>query len=433
MPTTLIPLILSTFLLCLCFPPPALAANSNTCLGDPSNPRLGAVCRVQTSQQNCLGRLSISTPTYTATCTWRQLLKSNTYIQQTQIFTSYAGGVIPPQKLSFNASAGIPTGVCGVTVNATLTNAAANYIKVFAQQRGPPNNKNNTLSGPLSPWVEVSSAACVGGLGADDSRVCATKLIPLPALNNVTSQNVVNTLDLAFTTADSGWITQFKQNATTPVPIVVSVKTKAYGCGVATPIGGGGGGGKGTNTSAPSGTTPGGPTALGVKPTPAISDKIIFGPSDFILYPGTAVKYTVTSFRAYLMTNVTGFTWNAKVVKALDGSSSGGGGGTSQLTVFAMREADFSAWAVSSTGVVDPPADLALNGTLCTGTYCKGSIPFRIGPGRGRIVLWVSWPRVWSPLWSGTVSSTGPIATSPYKTQLVQVDIDPATWNFKGL
>ena len=180
------------------------------------------------------------------------------------------------------------------------------------------------------------------------------------------------------------------------------------------------------------------PCKLGpLTPTPALADSLTMGPTGYQLETpapsvdtnstkGKPYHYSMQSYRTYLISNATGVDWTVKIQKKLSNT----GTEDSELTVFLLKEAGLNEWIAQCNGVCTPPAEMAWNGTLCTGEECSGSAR-NLGAKSSKYYLWVSYTKAWGPLYSGTYSNNGPIS-SPYDAQQVSVVIDPKYWQFSS-
>lgn len=159
------------------------------------------------------------------------------------------------------------------------------------------------------------------------------------------------------------------------------------------------------------------------KATPALYDNVIFGPSPFQLTATRDRFYSLTTFRKYLITHMTGVDWNVRVPRSLapDGKSK------SPLTVMLIREDDLNEWSNGCSNICYPPAHKALRGSLCNGLYCSGNVR-GLSPGT-RYYLWVSNLEAWGPRFDGPKSSTTPFQ-APFPPQKIETVIVPMDWNF---
>jgi hypothetical protein len=344
----------------------------------------------------------------TASCIWRQIgSKSITDIQE---FSTRVGSM--SMDVSYDASV-VEGGICGATFNTSLPGNMKNKVGVIVQQLDGPNNKEKHSA--FGPDLEVIASTCTAGGQNGSSRSCSTSVIPPSTLTYREDYKFNHKLTHSFFTADTDMIKQFNKTGKLKNgnKIEYSVVTEAFPCTLG-PL---------SATPALSDTFTMGSTQYQLEtPTPTIPT--IPTTSNTTTTSGQPYHYSMQSYRTYLISNATGADWTVRIEKTLSNT----GTENSELTVFLLKEGALTDWIAECKGMCNPPAEMAWNGTLCTGKECTGSAQ-ALGAKFSKYYLWVSYTKAWGPMFSGTYSNTGPLS-SPYDAQHVSVEIEPKFWQF---
>ncbi|KAL4513520.1 hypothetical protein Ndes2526B_g07571 [Nannochloris sp. 'desiccata'] len=386
----------------------ASAASTKYCIGLPSEPRLGVICAIQKNKNACLDRMALDNEDSTASCIWRQI--NSNFVTDIQNFSSRVGSM--SMDVSYDPAV-VEGGICGASFNTSLASGMKKKVGVIVQQLDGPNNKEEHSA--FGPYLEVIASTCTAGGQNSTSRSCSTSIIPPSTLTYREDYKFNHTLSHSFFTTDTDLITQFNTTGklNNANKIQYTVVTKAFPCKL-------------------------GP----LTPTPALSDIFTMGSTGYQLETPTPTAptsgttsstnstqpyhYSMQSYRTYLISNATGADWTVQIQRTLSNT----GTENSELTVFLLKEAALTDWIAECKGICTPPAEMALNGTLCTGKECKGSVR-GLGAKNSKYYLWVSFTKAWGPLFSGTYSNSGPLR-SPYNAQQVSVVIDPKFWLFSS-
>jgi hypothetical protein len=356
-----------------------------TCIGYKEFADLNTDCRARTDEATCLRGYAFRSANLTVSCVWH--IMADTKIVDRQVVYNRHG------YLSINGVDYSGT-VCSTAVRALLpTSSKGRWGAYMRMLSGPQNiSQFDMAEFPRDSFV---TSSCTAGQGAAD--LCKMQNTA-PKGFALTPAFKENSVIMDFSTTDKALIEEF--NKTSRLSYLSTLKFMLEV--------------EGTRCTDPKKYP---------RETPAIADKVAFGPSAYIL--NKQVKpYYLRTFKAYRVQNVTGIDWAVNVTKSMVES-----GKTTPMISMLMRETDYLKWLETDcTTNCTPPADKALVNSYCKGLSCKRKIR-GLGASSGAYRLLVSYPEIASFTWNETFSDTGPVNIWPkFKKQMVKVDVWPRVW-----
>ncbi len=361
-------------------------AASAVCLGYADAPELDADCRRRRSEGACLKGFALRSTNLTASCIWHQL--TSTATKDRQWVTGRGGGIV---------LAGIDHSgsVCAISVRMALPSSAKDRWGAYMRLLGGPQD-TSFYSDANAPRLDFRTATCTLSPGVFGPSACELRLTA-PKGYARHPDFINNAAVMEFFATDPSLSEQWASNGRLAADSALRFRLDIEGtrCGAGL-----------------RGTPP---------QTPAILDRLIFGPSSY-QFSERPAPYFLLSYRTYRVSNVSGADWTVAVTRSLVRS-----GSKTPLTSLLMRDEDYVMWSRGcDSRCAPPPKVMALKGTYCEGVMCKRG--FRgLGAKTGLYRLWVGYPQVAAHDWNGAYSRGGPVAT-PFHRQMVEVEMWPRGW-----
>lgn len=397
------------------------AAAKAGCVGMSNVPKAQDSCRNITTIEECLTNKSVLNDNVSASCFWHQLRGDK--VLQTQYISS-RGGPLVSRGLYFDGS------LCGLRITVTIPSDVDGLWGATFRIIGGPSKYTDGANIAASPKVPISSSTCVVGR-ATGSKCTAELVAPegyakIPGFRNNTAIisffTVVCFYRLGFCTHNHllhvilnnqqslslSQILQDPERISTWRKKKILDPTQAFNFRTEyefirckkTPY-------PGNNT--------------------AISDKAVFGPTTYQLFSIENPKdpneipggYSMVSYRAYRLTNITGAAWTARVGQSLSPDRQ-----TTPISVMLLTEHDYLKWSKSCKGTCQAPKEKALKGTLCEGQDCSGSRA-ELYPSHVYRLLVAYQPKVYGLKYKRSFSENSIIVDNELKKQVVKVTVNP--------
>lgn len=374
-------------------------------------------CQLLTTEIGCLARYGrgfgkMRTDFTRPSCVWHNELSKE--MVETMRLTSW--GTNPGQgKLSRGAGAlNFRHSFCQLTVKATLPAGAKNKYTAYLSFFGGPyvaDWKYEELAGMSKSRRETTASGCT--IRSDTPNLSCTINYQPPMGYAKDERFYNNSLAVDFFLTDPSRIAQIKKSreviASQRMSVDLELKWKR--CGDVKP-------------------------ASGSPVSEIVNDQVVFGPTEFALEgnPLDVWKYYMVSYRTYFVKQVSGIDYEVSVMskKSLDVPSRA----ITPLTVFVGQVTndfyyDIDCNPGKETDTCLPPTEMRVkNSTVCTGTFCKGSVR-GLDPKKSYI-LWVSYPAYLDP-GNYPLNYRNEKAKTTYATQLVRTRMWAQTWQLGKL
>jgi hypothetical protein len=362
---------------------------ASSCIGQQLFPELNEVCIQQTSEKSCLSYFAFETEKISGTCRW--VTEDGAVSKELQeIYTEY--GATWFSNITSEKAATASSFALKVSIPGSAKNKWTGYLSLEA---GPKNKK----VGPGVTYVDPRRAFTFSG--CQFSTSCELKQT-IPASVSPSSSFIPSGFGFTALTTDPVLINQFNANGYVYDTYPFKLRVES------------------TWTSAA-----GNPPA-----TPAISDNIQFGPTNYIMDDispmDSKLHYTVITYKSYEISMVTEANWKANV-----GASLASNGKKTNITSMLMTEKAYyqyfglkQQYLGNCTTTCKPPTSLAISGTVCTGLKCAKSAKNLNSSLRYRLV--VSYPTITS-LSSANAYSLKPM-TSTFAKEMVKTEVFAKGW-----
>jgi hypothetical protein len=356
-----------------------------TCTGSASFPTQNEICLQQTTEKSCLSKFAYETEFIADTCRWvTQTGAVTTEIQDT--YTEYG--------TTWFSNITWPKGATSFALKVTLPVSAKNkWSGYLSLQSGPQNVSLATKY--MDPKRSFTFSGCQTGTTCELKQTVPKNVFPSKTFR---ASGVIFT---AMTT-DPVLINQFNTNGHVDDTYPFKLRFE-------------------TTTT----TAAGSPAA-----TPAISDTIQFGPTDYIMdgiSPFDANKrYSVVTYKSYEISNVAEASWKVNVGTSLAANLK-----KTNITSMLLTEKSYyrffglkQQYLGKCTSTCSPPTSLAIKGTVCTGLACSKSAIKLDTTQKYRLL--VSYPSITS-LGSETAYSEKPM-TSKFNKEMVKTEVSGKGW-----
>ena len=348
------------------------------CFGVPTDAPRNEICMRQTTEKSCLSKFAYEGDFIYASCRWTMNAGAvNNNIQN--VYTRYG--------TTWFSNAIWPKGVTSYSMKMTLpTSAKSKWSGYLSMQSGPGNNTAATKY--MDPTRSFTFSGCQTG------TVCVVnQTIPKNVFPTATFRNTGMTFTVL--TTDPVLINQFNTNGYVDETYPFKLELE-------------------TTYTTPAGNPPA---------TPALTDTVQFGPTDYIMDEISPTNpkqhYSVVTYKSYEVSNVAEARWKVTV-----GASIPSSGKKTSMTSMLMTEKNYYQYLGKCSTTCKPPTTLAIKGTVCTGLTCSGRATSLITTEKYRLV--VSYPTITS-LSSTKAYSTKPM-TSTFNKQMVKTEISGRGW-----
>ena len=354
--------------------------------GYASFPDLDALCRTMTTQSDCVATYALEKdPFYALSCIW--VYDTPSSLEEESYVETRVGGLVAVFPATISK-------FCSTKFTFTLDKTAVGRYALFA----------NVLSGPqvikdyypyfFEAQTIFSAATCITASTCNTTTTFPENYSAVAPFNAM-----VVTQDFMF--KDSKLIAMLRNNSTLDKESTIRFRIQA--------------------SKTRCNTLPEYPPA-----TPAISDEVKFGTSDFFDFKGvTADHYFLTTYKTYLVSNVTGVQYRVEVANSLEQNHQ-----RTRMSTFMMKEGDYQIWAGAkkSGGLIPPPEQSALEGSTCRSFLCKMTVGNLRSSQQYR--LFVSYPNLIF-VGSEAFSEKAPLVNPRnYARQTVRVEIFANSWQF---